>query len=441
MFRKRIAFGMGTLIVAVGLVLAGANLFPVVSAQSSSTTTGSQPSALLQNEQNTVNIVDTYGPSVVAINVTVRGQRVNPFQQQNVPPQFQQLFPQQPQVFQAAGSGFVIDARGQIITNYHVVKDALQQGSVNLLSGAKVTVTFPGSQKELPVHVVGADPDYDLALLQLDNPGDLPTGAKPIPLANVANVKVGQKAIAIGNPFGLQSTVTEGIISAMGRELPSIGQVKIPMIQTDAAINPGNSGGPLLDSAGQVMGINTMIIPGMSANGQAGNIGIGFSVPSSLIQKALPDLKKGGLIGIYAQALDIQNKPRIGVSVIGVDNFPTDVRKTLNMPDHGAVVMQVATGGPAAKAGLEGPAYQANVNGQNYPAGGDIILSADGTSIKTVTDLQRIVLSKKAGDKLSLQVERNGKTRTVTVTLEVVQQTPNSNGAGGSNGGSNGGGQ
>jgi S1-C subfamily serine protease len=262
----------------------------------------------------------------------------------------------------------------------------------------------------------------------------VPANAKPIPVGNAANVKVGQKAIAIGNPFGLQSTVTEGIVSAMGRELPSVGQVKIPMIQTDAAINPGNSGGPLLDSAGQVVGINTMIIPGMSANGQAGNIGIGFAVPSSLIQKALPDLKKGGLTGIYAQALDIQNKPRIGVSVIGVDNFPNDVRKTLNMPDHGAVVMQVAPGGPADKAGLQGPSYQANVNGQNYPAGGDIILSADGKDINTVTDLQRIVLSKKAGDKIDLQVERNGKTRDVTVTLEVVQQSPNSGGSNNSNG-------
>ena len=435
MLRKRIGFGLAALMVAVGLVLAGANLFPEVSAQS--TTTSSQASALLQNEQNTVNIVDTYGPSVVAINVTVKGQRVNPFQQQNIPPQFQPFFPQQQQVIQAAGSGFVIDSQGQLITNYHVVKDALQQGTVDLLSGAKMTVTFPGSQKELPVHVVGADPDYDLALLQLDNPSDLPSSAKPIPLANVDQVKVGQKAIAIGNPFGLSSTVTEGIVSAMGRELPSIGQVKIPMIQTDAAINPGNSGGPLLDSAGQVMGINTMIIPGMSANGQAGNIGIGFSVPSSLIQKALPDLKKGGLSGIYAQTLDIQNKPRIGVSVIGVDNFPSDVRKTLNMPDYGAVVMQVAPNGPAAKAGLEGPSYQANVNGQNYPAGGDVILQADGTKISTVTDLQRIVLSKKAGDKLNLEVWRNGKTRNVTVTLEVVQQAPNSNGSGGSGGSNN----
>ena len=434
MFRKRIAFGLGTLIVAVGLVLAGANLFPVVSAQSSTTSSGSQSSALLQNEQNTVNVVNTYGPSVVAINVTVQGQRVNPFQQQSVPPQFRQFLPQQPQVIQAAGSGFVIDSQGQIITNYHVVRDALQQGTVKLKSNAKMTVTFPGSQKELPVHVVGADPDYDLALIQLDNPKDLPSSARPIPIADAANVKVGQKAIAIGNPFGLQSTVTEGIVSAMGRELPSVGQVKISMIQTDAAINPGNSGGPLLDSAGQVMGINTMIIPGMSANGQAGNLGIGFAVPSTLIQKALPDLKKGGLIGIYAQALDIQNKPRIGVSVIGVDNFPNDVRKTLNMPDHGAVVMQVAPGGPAAKAGLEGPSYQANVNGQNYPAGGDIILSADGKAINTVTDLQRIVLSKKAGDRLDLRVERNGKTRSVTVTLEVVQQSPNSNGSNGSGG-------
>ncbi len=441
MLRKRIAFGLGALSLAAALVVAGINLFPVVSAQSATTPapTPTNQAALLQNEQNTVDIVKTYGPSVVAINVTVQGQPVNPLQQQNVPPQFRQFIPQftpqQPQVIQAAGSGFVIDPQGQIVTNYHVVKDALKQGTVDLLSGAKITVTFPNSQKELPAHVVGADPDYDLALIQLDNGAALPASAKAIPLADSAKIQVGQKVIAIGNPFGFQSTVTEGIVSAMGRELPSIGRVKIPMVQTDAAINPGNSGGPLIDSAGQVIGINTMIIPGMAAGGQAGNIGIGFAVPSDLIKKALPELRKGGLSGIYAQTLDIQNKPRIGVSVIGVDNFPSDVRSTLNMPSYGALVMQVAPGGPAAAAGLQGPAYQANVNGQNYPAGGDIILSADGTKINTVTDLQRVVLSKKAGDKVQLEVWRNGKTRNVTVTLEVVQQQSPTNGGTGSNGG------
>ncbi|HKI56884.1 MAG TPA: trypsin-like peptidase domain-containing protein [Trueperaceae bacterium] len=438
MLRKRIVFGIGTLAVAAGLVLAGTTLFPSVNAQSasSSASPSTQQSALLQSEQNTVNIVKQYGPSVVAVNVTVQGQRVNPFQGQNVPPQFQPFIPQQPQqqTLQATGSGFVIDPQGQIITNYHVVKDALQQGSVKLLNGAKLTVVFPNSQKELPVHVVGADPDYDLALLQLDNPSDVPSNAKPIPIGNVSQVQVGQKVIAIGNPFGFQSTVTQGIVSAMGRSLPSIGQVKVPMIQTDAAINPGNSGGPLIDSAGDVIGLNTMIIPGMAAGGQAGNIGIGFAVPADLVQKTLPQLKKGGLTGVYAQALDIQSKARIGVSVIGVDNFPSDVRNTLNMPDYGAVVMQVAQGGPAAKAGLQGPAYQANVNGQNYPAGGDIILQADGQKISTVTDLQKVVLAKKAGDKVTLEVWRNGKTRNVTVTLEVVQQqgSGSSNGSGSS---------
>ncbi|HKJ92424.1 MAG TPA: trypsin-like peptidase domain-containing protein, partial [Longimicrobiales bacterium] len=206
MLRKRIVFGIGTLAVAAGLVLAGTTLFPSVSAQSASSSASSstQQSALLQDEQNTVNIVKQYGPSVVAVNVTVQGQRVNPFQGQNVPPQFQPFIPQQPQqqTLQATGSGFVIDPQGQIITNYHVVKDALQQGSVKLLNGAKLTVVFPNSQKELPVHVVGADPDYDLALLQLDNPSDVPSNAKPIPIGNVSQVQVGQKVIAIGNPFG-----------------------------------------------------------------------------------------------------------------------------------------------------------------------------------------------------------------------------------------------
>ncbi len=446
MLRRRILISLGSLALAAALVVAGITLNRGVSAQSATPTTPSATAATTfqGDEQNTVDIVKTYGPSVVAVNVTVQGQRVNPFQNlpQGLPPQFRQFIPQmpnQPQIEQSTGSGFVVDGAGQIVTNYHVVKDALQQGGVTLLGGAKLSVVFPNSDKELPAHVVGANPDYDLALLQLDDHEQLPSGVQPIPLGDTKAVQVGQKAIAIGNPFGFQSTVTQGIVSAVGRELPSIGRVKIAMVQTDAAINPGNSGGPLLDSSGQVIGINTMIIPGMSANGQAGNIGIGFAVPSDLLKETLPDLRKGGLIGLYAQALDIANKPRIGVQVLAVQDYPQPVRQTLNMPDHGVVVMNVAPGGPADKAGLTGPSFQATVNGQNYPAGGDIITKADGKDIQAATDIQRLVLSKKAGDTLTLEVWRGGQTRTVTVTLEVVpDQGSNPMPNGGNNGGNNG---
>ena len=462
MVRRRISRILGTLLVVGATAFVGLTVTRGVNAQGATNdqnqtqnqtqnqnqnqnNVGMSQGALLQDEQNTIDIVKSFGPSVVAVNVEVQGQRVNPFQGQgqNIPPQFRQFIPQAPQgpqIQQSTGSGFVVDSDGQIITNFHVVRDALQQNGqgqpsgIDLQSGAKLTVVFPNSDKELPVKVVGANPDYDLALLQLSNPSDLPQGVQPIPLANSDGIQVGQKVIAIGNPFGFQSTVTRGIVSAVGRQLPSIGQVTIPMVQTDAAINPGNSGGPLLDSAGEAIGISTMIIPSVGANGQAGNIGIGFGVPASLIQETLPDLRKGGLIGLYAQTLDIQNKPRIGISVLSVSDFPDPVQQTLNMPDHGVVVMQVAPGGPAENAGLKGPTYQAQVNGQSFPAGGDIILSADGKDLQTAQDLQRIVLAKNAGDTVDLQVWNNGQTRQVSVTLEVVQQQQQNAGPGGNNG-------
>src|SRR5690606_24576059 len=149
-----------------------------------------------------------------------------------------------------------------------------------------IKVVFANVDEEYDAVVVGADPDYDLALLHLTDGSKMPPEALPLELADSSKVQVGQKVIAIGNPFGLQSSVSQGIVSAIGRELPSIGQIEIPMVQTDAAINPGNSGGPLLDSAGRLLGINTMIVPGMTSSGSAGNIGIGFAVPSELLTEA-----------------------------------------------------------------------------------------------------------------------------------------------------------
>ncbi len=382
--------------------------------------------SLLQDERNTIDVVAAYGPSVVAVNVEVRGERVSPWENilPYLPPEFRQYLPDPsaPQVQQSSGSGFVIDQEGQIVTNYHVVEGALVENGVDLRDGASIRVTFAGSEEEQAVVVVGANPDYDLALLELSDPSALPSDVRPIELADSEGVMVGQKVIAIGNPFGLQSTVTQGIVSAIGRELPSIGRIEIPMIQTDAAINPGNSGGPLLDSSGRLIGVNTMIVPGMTASGSAGNIGIGFAVPSSLLADALPAMREGGLVGLYADALDIVNRPRLGITGQAVADYPRQVRDLLGMPDSGVVVIGVAAGGPADRAGLVGPTYQANVGGQLFPAGGDVILSANGQRLEQVTDLQRIVLTGKEGDQVELEVWRGGETRTVTLTLQVVQQ-------------------
>lgn len=414
--------------IAVAILLAlvlGPRLAPTVLAQngggSAPVSALDEPTALLENERNTIEIIEAYGPSVVAVNVEVptEGQ---PFGN----PGFR--LPQGRR--EGSGSGFVVDDQGRIVTNYHVVASALEGPTVQLRPGARITVTFPVRDEDFPVRVLGANPDVDLALLELEDRDDLPRVVReivPIPIAPSSEVRVGQKVVAIGNPFGLQSTVTTGIVSAIGRELTSIGQVQVEMIQTDAAINPGNSGGPLLNSKGQLIGINTAIVPGAGPGGGGANLGIGFAVPSDLLAEALTDLREGGLSGTFAQLQDIENRPRIGIAgAFTVDDFPREVRRSLDLPDNGVFVTEVAPGGPGAKAGLQGPQFGVTVNGRQYPAGGDVIVEADGRTIRSVRDLQRVVLEHEAGDELPLRVWRDGEVRDVTVVLEVVGAEPGS---------------
>ena len=271
---------------------------------------------------------------------------------------------------QGAGSGFVV-ADGRMITNYHVVADALADNDVALADGATVTVTFPGDETEHAVRVVGANPDVDLALLELLDPSAAPA-VRPVPLGD-GDVRVGQKAIAIGNPFGLANTVTTGIVSAIGRELPSIGRIEVPMIQTDAAINPGNSGGPLLDSQGRLLGVNTAIVAGRSVGGSAGNVGIGFAVPAELVRNALPDLEAGGLSGVFAASTD-PDRPRLGITIGALGDVPAAVREALDLPETGLVITAVQAGSAAEAAGLRGPTFAAQVDGGSFPAGGDVLL-------------------------------------------------------------------
>jgi S1-C subfamily serine protease len=378
--------------------------------------------ALLADEQNTVDVVETFGPSVVSVSVEIRGEAVDPFAalRDQIPPQFRDFFslPQTPngtQVRQGAGSGFAV-ASGHLITNYHVVADALVDNGVALLDGATVTVTFPGDETEHAVRVVGANPDVDLALLELVDPSAAPD-VRPVPLGD-GDVRVGQKAIAIGNPFGLANTVTTGIVSAIGRELPSIGRIEVPMIQTDAAINPGNSGGPLLDSQGRLLGVNTAIVAGRSVGGSAGNVGIGFAVPVELVREALPQLEAGGLSGVFAASND-PDRPRLGITIGALESVPEAVREALDLPESGLVITAVQPGSAAEAAGLRGPTFDAQVDGGTFPAGGDVVLSADGVALERAEDLQRIVFGKEAGDVVVLEVWRNGAVRSVEVTLSV----------------------
>lgn len=380
--------------------------------------------ALLADEQNTIDVVKTYGDSVVAIIAKVQGQSVNPFgniPQENLPPFFRQfLQPQQQQLQQSSGSGFLIDEAGQILTNYHVVAGALNAGTTELSEGSTITVTFPSrAGDQLPVKVVGASALYDLALLELVDPGDLPELVVPIELGDTSTLQVGQKTIAIGNPFGFEFTVTTGIVSALGRSLPGIGEVSdIPLVQTDAAINPGNSGGPLLDSQGRLIGVNTAIIPQVGATGDRSWLGIGFAIPSEVVQAELPQLQQGGVAST-------ETRPRLGIVIQDVASYPSAVRQRLNLPDEGVGILQVEPGSSAEKAGLQGSAFAIDLGqGQSIPVPGDIITAADGTPVSTASDLQSIVFGKKEGDVVHLSILRNGQTEEVDVPLQVVPQEP-----------------
>lgn len=410
---------------ALAVTLGAALLMPAanVTAQSGAAGAPPQTEPTLSDERNTVEIVESRGPSVVAVNVEVMGTRVNPFgdafRDLPLPRDFLERLPRSPQLRQSSGSGFVISDT-ELITNYHVVEGALESGSVESRRGAKIRVVFPGSEEEFEARVTGANPDFDLALLTLVDESELPTEAQPLEIADSSSARVGQKVVAIGNPFGLQSSVSQGIISAIGRELPSIGKVQIPMIQTDAAINPGNSGGPLLDSSGRLIGINTMIVPGMSVGGRAGNIGIGFAVPSELLLEALPAMRGGGLVGSYAISLDIENRPRLGVTVIAVTDFPARVREVLNLPDQGMLVAEVQDGSPASEAGVRGSTFEATIEDASYPAGGDVITAVDGSPVRQAADLYNALEGASEGDEVELELWRGGETITVTVELRVL---------------------
>jgi 2-alkenal reductase len=254
-----------------------------------------------------------------------------------------------------AGSGFVWNSLGHIVTNNHVIE------------GADAVAVKLDQGDPIPAKVVGRTPDYDLAVLKLN---EMPKKLRPILLARSSDLKIGQKVYAIGNPFGLDRTLTTGIISATGRRLPTSRGREIPgVIQTDAAINPGNSGGPLLDSAGRLIGVNTAILSGSGASA-----GVGFAVPSDVVNWVVPD--------------------------------NVSVRSNIT----GVVVAEVTKGSPAAKAGLKGI-------DQRRRQLGDIIVGIDGKKVETFHDLAQALFELGVGTKVTLKVMRDGKTRDVNLTI------------------------
>lgn len=362
------------------------------------------PGSRLTDERNTINVVRAAGPSVVSVRVSAADDgRERASDRRRV----------------AGGSGFVVDEAGRIITNFHVVAIAIGDASedrVDLAPGAALSVSYLGSPEiEHLVRVVGANPDVDLALLELLDPGQAPSVAV-IPLADSNQVRVGQKAIAIGNPFGLHSSVTAGIISAVERHQPGLVGIDIPYIQTDAAINPGNSGGPLLNSAGQVVGINNTILAPAGAFA-----GIGLAVPSNLLREAMEELRAGGLSGLAAAAAQLPDRPRLGLEIgLRVADYPGALREQLGMPGQGVVVTGVSRGGPADRAGIRGPEGAVVVGDQPYPVGMDVITAVEGQPVGRAIDVQRVVLERQAGDVVNVTIWRDGREIDLEIALEVV---------------------
>jgi S1-C subfamily serine protease len=289
----------------------------------------------------------------------------------------------------ATGSGFVIDGEGHILTNNHVIEGA-----------EKVEVKLGDSEKEYEGEVVGTDPGTDIALLKVDAPSK---ELHPLTLGHSGEVEVGDPVVAIGNPFGLDRTVTSGIVSALQRQIQAPNGFSINhVIQTDAAINPGNSGGPLIDAGGEVIGINSQIATG---GGGDGNVGIGFAIPIDTIR---------------AEIQQLETKGEVEHAFLGISGgtITPELAKALNLPaKQGVIVQQVVKDGPADKAGLEAGTTSATINGQEVRLGGDIITEADGKPVKSMEELIEVVQDAKPGDKLELQVLHDGDEKTVSVTL------------------------
>jgi len=295
------------------------------------------------------------------------------------------------------GSGFIINDTGEIVTNFHVINGSRD-----------ITVTLSGGNdhKEYKATVLGFRRKDDLALLRISAGRKLPF----VRLGDSEGLQVGQKVLAIGNPFGFEGTLTTGIVSSLGRNLPNEnGVVMEGLIQTDAAINPGNSGGPLLDSRGDVIGINTMILGSQTASGEAGSIGIGFAMPINRAKSMLEEYRTTGQI----------SRPVLGIT----ETYPVsgDLAAALELPASGGLLIQnVEDGSPAAQAGVKGPdrAVRVGIFGQiRIGIGGDLITAIDGKKVETRDALTRAVEGKKAGDKIELTMYRGGRSRSVTVVL------------------------
>jgi S1-C subfamily serine protease len=285
------------------------------------------------------------------------------------------------------GSGFVWDTEGHIVTNYHVVEGA-----------ERVFVNFTQDDR-LEAAIVGTDPSTDLALLEIDVRSK--RALSPIPLGDSRSVRVGDEVVAIGNPFGLDRTVTRGIVSAVQREIQSPNNFTIDeVIQTDAAINSGNSGGPLLNAEGRVIGVNTQI----ATAGSEGNVGIGFAVPVNTVKQVVAELLDSGRV----------DHAYLGITMADLNE---EVARLFNLPAEGVLIASVRPGSPAERAGLRGGDTNVVVDGTSYVLGGDVVLEVDGQAVERADELRSAVAEKEPGDELRLRILRDEDEQDVSVKL------------------------
>lgn len=337
----------------------------------------SDPSAVT-DEQNNIEVYKTLSPGVAFINTT----------------SYQQDFWGDVSEGKGNGSGSVIDSSGNILTNYHVIEGA-----------QKVTVSF-GGDKVYPARIVGGDPDTDLAVIKIDPPA---SGLTVVPMGESDKLAVGQKVLAIGNPFGLDRTLTTGVISGLQRPIRSRPVPGAPngrpidaAIQTDASINPGNSGGPLLDKYGKMIGINSQIL-----SPAGGSVGVGFAIPISTAKRVIPQLLQYGEV----------RRPKLGANLLSVESLN---EQGASLPvTSGLLIRNVTPGTTASNAGLRGLSQDA----MGKVAIGDIILTLDGEKMKDLDDLYRFLDKKQIGDTIQAQVFRGGKNVTVPVKLLGGQST------------------
>lgn len=361
-----IAIGLGAVVALIITSRQSADPSAIIRAESAAPNGGISDPATVSDEQNNIEVYKTLAPGVAFINTT----------------SYQQDFWGNVQEGKGNGSGSVIDANGDILTNYHVIEGA-----------QKLSVTF-GGDKTYPAKVIGGDPDTDLAVIRIDNP---PTGLTVIPLGDSDKLVVGQKVLAIGNPFGLDRTLTTGVISGLQRPIRAVnGRPIDAAIQTDASINPGNSGGPLLDKFGRMIGINSQIL-----SPQGGSVGVGFAVPVNIAKRVVPQLIQFGEV----------RRPKLGASTMSVASL-ADQGARLPV-ESGLLIRSVTQGSPASSAGLKGLSQAAD----GSILLGDIIESIDGEKLTTNDDLYRLLDKKQIGDTIQIGIFRGGKQVTVPLKL------------------------